>query len=565
MRILDKAVGRVLEKIKSDSAYEYNNIITPDRMAALRDKYTRSVLINGVWYSGNDLELKQLYERDLKAFKIGQVTSEELNYFWAQPTSGTNIRKIHSGIPQLISEKFVDLILSNGYEFNVYKDNKFEDEDEENKTRLELILDDNMFMGILQEAIETESWSGGVAIKLSTNARFDYPIIEIIQPEEYEPVIVAGRVVEDIFIKYFDRKNMSFKLKEHYGIDDKGGFIKYKLYKLIGRGDGATWIEADLSELEETKDLKDISFNGIFEKFSIYKPNKLPNSEFRGSRLGESDYSGSHGLFDALDEVISAMVQEFRDGKIKNFWPSNLLPTDPLDNNKTYLPPALKKDFIVYTSGIGEKEQPDKVEQVQGDIHSEKYLESYKKLLETIVNNAGLSPQTLGVTGLDSTAASEESQELREKTSIRTREKKVDLWTMTLNKLFNLLLILDDYKNEQTIGEYYIDVVFNDYKIQTIQDKTAIAGAGIMNKTWDILSAVQYIHDELPEEQQMLMAVKIKIENGMNVFTKQEEAIYKKFVEEVMEENPEVEEPITEFEETEAEDVEGQIEEVEET
>lgn len=552
MRILDKAVGRVLEKIKSDSAYEYNNIITPDRMAALRDKYTRSVLINGVWYSGNDLELKQLYERDLKAFKIGQVTSEELNYFWAQPTSGTNIRKIHCGIPQLISEKFVDLILSNGYEFNVYKDNKFEDEDEENKTRLELILDDNMFMGILQEAIETESWSGGVAIKLSTNARFDYPIIEIIQPEEYEPVIVAGRVVEDIFIKYFDRKNMSFKLKEHYGIDDKGGFIKYKLYKLIGRGDGATWLEADLSELEETKDLKGISFNGIFEKFSIYKPNKLPNSEFRGSRLGESDYSGSHGLFDALDEVISAMVQEFRDGKIKNFWPSNLLPTDPLDNNKTYMPPALKKDFIVYTSGIGEKEQPDKVEQVQGDIHSEKYLESYKKLLETIVNNAGLSPQTLGVTGLDSTAASEESQELREKTSIRTREKKVDLWTMTLNKLFNLLLILDDYKNEKTIGDYYIDVVFNDYKIQTIQDKTAIAGAGIMNKTWDILSAVKYIHDELPEEQQILMAVKIKIENGMNVFTKQEEAIYKKFVEEVMEENPEVEEPITEFEEAEA-------------
>ena len=111
----------------------------------------------------------------------------------------------------------------------------------------------------------------------------------------------------------------------------------------------------------------------------------------------------------------------------------------------------------------------------QGDIHSEKYLESYKKLLETIVNNAGLSPQTLGVTGLDSTAASEESQELREKTSIRTREKKkVDLWTMTLNKLFNLLLILDDYKNERAIGEYYIDVVFNDYKIQTIQDKTAL-------------------------------------------------------------------------------------------
>ena len=37
-------------------------------------------------------------------------------------TTGLNIRKIHSGLPQLISEKMVDLLLSNGYEFNVLKD-----------------------------------------------------------------------------------------------------------------------------------------------------------------------------------------------------------------------------------------------------------------------------------------------------------------------------------------------------------------------------------------------------------------------------------------------------------
>ena len=38
-------------------------------------------------------------------------------------------------------------------------------------------------------------------------------------------MIVAGRVVEDIFIKYFDRKNMSFKLKEHYGMMIKVGLL----------------------------------------------------------------------------------------------------------------------------------------------------------------------------------------------------------------------------------------------------------------------------------------------------------------------------------------------------
>ena len=559
MKIIDKAVGRVLSKIKSDSAYEYNSIITPDRMAALRDRYTRSVLVNSVWYSGSDLELKQLYERDLKAFKIGQVTSDELNYFWAQPTSGLNIRKIHSGVPQLISEKFVDLLLSNGFEYNVYKDNKLEEEDDDNKTRLELILEDNMFVGVLQEAIETESWSGGVAIKLSTNERFDYPIIEIIQPEEYEPVIVAGRVVEDIFIKYFDRNNTSYKLKEYYGIENKTGYIKYKLFKLIGRAETASWIETKLTDIEETKDLKDIWFKGINRKFSIYKPNKLPNSEFRGSRLGESDYSGSHGLFDALDEVISAMIQEFRDGKIKNFWPSSLLPVDPI-SKESYIPPSLKKDFITYNSGIGEKEKPERPEMIQGDIHSEKYLESYKKILESIVNNAGLSPQTLGVTGLDSTAASEESQELREKTSIRTREKKVDIWQPTLDELFELLLILDDVMKEQAVGDYYIRTIFNDYKIQTIADKTTIASQGITGKVWDIKSAVQYVHDDLTPEEQTLMAVNIKIEQGINVFTKEEELVYKKYVAEVVEETPEIAVDVdnvdTEFDETQVEPIE---------
>ena len=257
---------------------------------------------------------------------------------------------------------------------------------------------------------------------------------------------------------------------EYYGM----GYIKYKLYKL-GKDD--QWLEASLDEIDETKGLVDLTLP-VKEKFSIYKPNKLPNSEFRGSRMGESDYSGSVGLFDAIDEVVSTMIQEFRDGKIKNFWPSNLLPVDPF-TKESYLPPALKKDFITYNSGIGEKEKADKPEMIQGDIHSEKYIEVFKKLLEVVINNAGLSPQTLGITGLDSTAASEESQELREKSSIRTREKKLLLWTEALNKLFELILMMDDIQKGKTVGEYQVRTVFNDYKIQTIQDKTNIASQGI--------------------------------------------------------------------------------------
>ena len=291
-------------------------------------------------------------------------------------------------------------------------------------------------------------------------------------------------------------------------------------------------LDVSLDTLDETKDLDDVSFAGVYKKFSLYVPNKLPNSEFRGSRLGESDYSGSHGIFDAIDETLSTWVQEFRDGKIKNFWPSNLLPIDPMTQQQ-YLPPALQKDFITYNSGIGEREKPTKPEIIQGDIHSEKYLETYKKLLETALNNAGLSPQTVGVTGLESVSASEESQELREKTSIRTRERKVKLWTKYLPVLFDLMLTLDDIKNGGNPGEYHIKVIFNDYKIQTIDDKTRIANSGVLGKTWDIKTAVDYIHDDLTDEEKTLMAVNIKIENGIASFTKDEEMVYRKFVADV--------------------------------
>ena len=539
-------IGKKKESNKPNGQFEYNTHLAPGRKETLRDRYTRTLLINSTWYGGNDLELKKLYQRDLKSFKVDEMTSDELNYFWATNTDGLNVRKIHSGIPQLISEKMVDLIMSNGYEWGIYLDDTLTDRDEESEQRLTYILDENAFNTQLHEAIETESWSGGVAFKLSVSQKYPFPILEIIQPEEYEFRVEAGRIVEDIFIKYFHRGDVTFKLKEHYGIGNTGGYIRYELYKLSGE----TWTTANLSELEETKDLKDYTFTGVYEKFSLYKPNKLPNSEFRGSKLGESDYSGSHGLFDAIDEVISTMVQEFRDGKIKNFWPSDLLPVDV--NGKVYMQPSLKKDFIIFNSGIGEKEKPTKPEMVQGDIHSEKYIETYKKLMESVLNNAGLSPQTVGVTGLESTSASESSQELREKTSIRTREKKVDMWEKTLNKLFELMLKLDDYRMGKAVIDYTIKTIFNDYKIQTISDKTSIATAGIAGKSWDIKSAVDYIHDDLTEEEKTLMRVNIKIENGINVFTKEEELVYKKFVQETLEEiQPPAQEQPQEVEETE--------------
>ena len=532
----DDKVYKSLSKLKDNGQYEYDHILAPSYLDLLRNQFTREMLINSVWYSANDLRLKQLYEKDLSAIKVSTVSSDELNYFWAQPTGDLGIRKIHSGLPQLIASKMADIIMGNGYSRKVYKDKELKEQDDILQERLDTILEFNNEHEQLQSAMETESWGGGVAFKLAfipNSTLLKYPVIEVIQPDEYEPVIFMGRIVGDIFIKYIEENKNVYKLKEHYGTDEDGTFIKFSLWKY--NKDVESWSEVDIKSCQETKDLEDWRYDGFYEKFSIYKPNKTPNSLFKGSKLGESDFSGCHGLFDAYDETLSSLVQEFRDGKIKNFWPSNLLPTDPT-TQKQYLPATLKKDFMVFTSGIGEKEKPVKPEMIQGDIHAEKYISSARMQLELICNNCGLSPQTLGITGLDSTAASADSQELREKASIRTGMRKKQAWKPVIEKLYELVLQMDDIKNGKQPQEYYVNVTFNDYKVKTLKDKLVEAQMAITSGAWDMKKAIEYVNEDLTDEEKDIMRVMVKIEKGMNTFTQEEQVILQKYITEKLEE-----------------------------
>ena len=57
------------------------------------------------------------------------------------------------------------------------------------------------------------------------------------------------------------------------------------------------------------------------------------------------------------------------------------------------------------------------------------------------------------------------------------------LWIPTLKKLFNILLAAQDSKSYQ---EYDIDFIFNDYKIETLEEKTTTASAGIAGRSWSI-------------------------------------------------------------------------------
>jgi len=499
------------------------------------ERYTRRLLENSAWYSGISEKIRFFYLREAPKLRYNGLSNDEENLFWSQvnKTEQEDITRIHSGLPQLISKKMVDLLTSNGYSISV-------SEDEKNTIRLNEILSANKFHALIQKAIETESWAGGVAFKLSISPYFKEPIIEVVQPENYKPFVVSGRIVKDIFMTYYKRDKRTFKLSEIYGVNEKGSYIDYKLEEMITDSNGGfiMWKDVPLSSLEETTDLKPFIVEGYFKKLSIYKPNKVQNSEFKTSILGESDYAGAYGSYNGIDEVLSTWMQEFRDGKLQKYFPSNLKGFDPV-TGRDNTPSAIKSTHIVYSTGIGEETDKQQIEYHQGDIRTDKHEQSFKTWMQLALNLAGLSPLTIGVTGLEAMNAGEASQSEREKVSIRTRNAKAELWEEAMKELLPSVLVLDDIMNtistegNAVTNEYNIIFKFNDYILKSRADRVTEVSMGLASGVYDLESAIDYVHTDKTDEQKVLIRVNSKIEKGINIFTKEEELVYTKYINEL--------------------------------
>jgi hypothetical protein len=518
-KMIDKRIQHYGKGVGTEM--KYNPLLVTIKSPYNDRQMTRRVLENSIWYSGIEQDISYFYRKEAPKFYRNGQQSESLNYFWA--SKNDNYRKIHSGFPQLICEKMVDLIIGNG--FDVVIEGEQEEDIQED---LDAMLKENKINLLMSKGIETESWFGGVSWKATRNPLIsEYPIIESWQPENYTNVMISGRVVEDIFYKYYEEGIKRYRLSEMYGVSKTGAYIDYRLERLIVEERGQeqsteTWQTVGLGELEQTKDLQRLDFTGYMKRLSLYKPNKLPNSEFRYSSLGESDYAGSYGAFDAIDEIISTMIQEFRDGKLVRYFPKEYIPKN--SDGEAMEPDEFKRNHILYEDTPSENADKQKILYEQGDIRIEKHTEAYKMWVTQVLNNAGLSPLTVGITGLEAIDASAESQQEREKVSIRTRNKKIELWKEFLEDFMKTVLefyyMTKDMKqigeNEYSIGnipEFELIVTFEDYIIKSMRDRTNEVTEGI-GVSWDTLSGVQYVHKDKTDKDQLAISARIKLENG---------------------------------------------------
>ena len=464
------------------------------------DTFLRELRENQIWYRGNPEELeyffKQVYNVYQKSARSPYAVAEAQTKFWR--TVSGDVPRVHSGLPKLATQAIVNLISGNGYDLNV-------NDSEEELKRLEDILEDNNFDSLLQEAISTETWAGYVFFKISHDLELtDKPIIEVVSPFNASCETERGRIKSITFhFKQDINDKEEIEIREKYELENGKLEVEIKAYK----DDQEVELPEEYQEYETQYSLSFIP--------ALLKNNTGHNSRFPNKPYGESEFTSVQSLFHTLDDLLSQTELEVSNAIATKFVNSKLIPKDL--NGKPY-----KFDRNQTVQEITSNDMEDDtfdirkfVSILQPDIRVDRYDGIITDTYARILTNMGLSPLTVGLPGFESVQASASSQREREKTTIRTRAKKLKLWKQTLRDLFEKVLKYDDYINNRSEGEYDISIEFPQYAVPTLDERIATIGQAVQMNIMSVEKAIDELYPELSDEDRKKIIVDIKLEQGI--------------------------------------------------
>lgn len=499
------------------------------------DAFTKRIQEYQVWKSGSSDLIRYFYKN------TGTQGYDGLNYFWQNALPSTIKR--HTGIPKLISNKMGTILFGSDFkiEANVYADENAEKPNEEASKQAQEVLDGLIDKcGLLQKFRDMavkESWCGHSFIKFNYDLSLSqYPILETFDLTQAEAIVERGVTKAIIFKSYYEKyKNQNLKEKDKYRFEEiystnNLGYatIENHLYKL--NADGSVK-EVDLTSIPETQNLQPLyTFEGIKGMLAFHKPNKLPNNEFHYCIYGASDYEGAVDSFDALDEIYSELAYETRNNKTIRFIPSTMIPRDEdgsvLRNVMSFI------TAFQMTEGSMDQNARNEIVVQQINDKTISLVEKYKNALVTAINNAGLSPLALGITGLESISAGESSQRERNRVTLETRKDKINnYWNPFLKEVLTQLVAFNNYMiktvgakqnqkvNVEDISFETVDLTFDfgNYVVENESEVITRWASAKQSGVASIETAVKEIHPEWTEDQVLEEVTRIKFENNIGV------------------------------------------------
>ncbi|WMJ85485.1 capsid protein [Anaerocolumna sp. MB42-C2] len=449
-----------------------------------------NVLKNQIWYRGDPSEIEQFFK---------QAAYDEVSKarFWASVPQ-TRVRKIHSGIVQIVIDRLKDIVVADLDSIDFGEKKKG---DEDTKTPIKDLWDeiakDNDFEDILGQAIQGALSSGDGAFKISVDEVSKYPVIEFYEADSVDFNTKRGRIQEILFYTTYTKGNKDYRLQETYG----KGYVKYKLFSEDGK-------EVPLNTLEETANLIDVTFAG---DFIMGVPLKIFSSTKWKGR-GKALFDSKTDDIDALDEVISQWLDAVRSGRVKRYIPEDLIPRNPNTGELMESNP-FDNQFIKVGSSMAEDDK-SKIDVSQPDIAFEAYVSSYAGWLDLVLQGI-ISPATLGIDLKKTDNA--ESQREKEKVTLYTRGQIINALNKTIPELVGIAMMVYDTMQGKAPGEYEASVKFGEYAAPGFDTTVEVVGKA---KTYGIMSTEKCVDelygDTMTDKEKDDEVARIKAENSFS-------------------------------------------------
>lgn len=471
------------EVIQGMVAKLLNIVPATDNQISIKEplSHAGTVLRNRIWYRGDPSELDQFFK---------QTATDDVgkSRFWAAvPSADSSIRKFHSGLPGEIVDKLADIVISDLDSIELSEQDLWDD----------IALDNKLNDEVLGGAIKDTLICGDGAFKLSVDEETtEYPIIEFFSGSDVDYKYKRGRLQEIVFYAYYTHEKETYRLEEIYG----KGYIDYKLYDKNDK-------EVPLSKVPEIAHLTKVTFTGDFIMAVPMKFFKSPKFENRGNSIFERKSDN----FDALDEVISQWIDAIRAGRVKNYVPEDMVPKDP-ETGAVMRPNPFDNQFFKKGSSLKE-DADEKIDQVQADINYTAFVESYASTLDMCLQGI-ISPATLGI-DLKKTDNAEAQRE-KEKTTLYTRGKIIDVLNEVIPLLVDTTLKVYDNMKKQSPGEYEATVNFGEYASPDFGSVAEVVGQAKAMGIMSLEQAIEELYGDTWTEEEKALEVK-RIREGDKV------------------------------------------------
>ncbi|MFA5608534.1 MAG: hypothetical protein WDA07_15425 [Leucobacter sp.] len=459
---------------------------------------------NNAWLTGDTKTLARLYGNDAArsthtragVAHQGGLIGGISRLFWGRPApAGENRTRLHVPIPADLATLASDLQYSDPPVTTV-EDSVVEGIHRGVEGRVDELFNDDSHHAMLNSMGEIKSALGAVIVVPRWDKELeDHVWLDYAAADTAIPVFRQGRLVKVTLWSEFLDGHVYWRHLEHHTI----GSIEHALYRGTATNLGR---RVPLQERPETEYLaalvdSDSRIPTMIDRLTAgYLPNAPALSWRKTGALrdaGRSDFNQLPPLFDNADEAWSSWMRDLKLGAGKL-----IVPQEYLNSNG----PGAGASFDQFREMFVGLDIPGKAQDMQLEAHQfairvEEHKATMEGITRQILQKAGFSPQSWGISdGTTSQATATEIQQ-RERRTETTRSKKNLYDRKVLSRLGSVALELDGILFPgKGGGRYDLNVVFPD--ISRVDPKVEAETIGIL-KIADAISTETAVRRANPD------------------------------------------------------------------